>query len=349
MKITSVASAFPSHRYHQAQITNALADHWGGRLEAPELLRRIHSRVGVDVRHLAFSLEQYGQFQTWGQANRAWLKVGEDLGTKAIDAVLKRTGFGRTDIDALYTVSVTGVASPSLDARLANCMGLRSDIKRTPIFGLGCVGGAVGLVRAADYLRAFPDQVAVLLSVEVCSLTIQLVDLSVANMIASGLFADGAVAALLTGVATAGEGPEIIYTKSVFYPETEDIMGWDISEKGFRVILSPKLPALIRSRFAADVDSFLNEHGFNRKDIGSWVIHPGGPKILQAVEAALGLCDRELAASWDCLSRCGNLSSGSVLMVLEEVIARHRPQPGTFGVIAAMGPGFCAELLLVRW
>jgi alkylresorcinol/alkylpyrone synthase len=349
MKIAGVATAFPSHHYQQKQITDALVDHWGDRLEAPELLRRFHCRAGVDVRHLAFSLEQYGQFQTWGQSNRAWLRVSEDLGTKAIDAVLERTGLMRRDIDALYTVSVTGIASPSLDARLANTMGLRSDIKRTPIFGLGCVGGAVGLVRAADYLRAFPDQVVVLLSVEICSLTIQLDDLSVANLIASGLFADGAVAALLAGGATAGEGPEIIYTKSIFYPETEDMMGWDISEKGFRMILSPKLPELIRSRFAADVDSFLNEQGFNREDIGSWVIHPGGPKILKAVEASLGLCNGELAASWECLSHCGNLSSGSVLKVLEEVIALRRPQPGTIGVIAAMGPGFCAELLLVRW
>jgi alkylresorcinol/alkylpyrone synthase len=348
MKIAGVASALPSHLYHQKQITDALVEHWGDRLEAPELLRRIHCRVGVDVRHLAFSLEEYQQFHTWGESNRAWLSVGEELGKKAIDAVLDRAGFGRSDIDALYTVSVTGIASPSLDARLANRMGLRSDLKRTPIFGLGCVGGAVGLVRAADYLRAFPEQIAVLLSVEVCSLTIQLDDRSMANIIASGLFADGAVAALLSGGKT-GEGPEILHTKSIFYPDTEDVMGWDISEKGFRVILSPKLPDLIKSRLAGDVDAFLAEHGVKRDDIRSWVIHPGGPRILEAVETALSLCDRELEASWECLSRCGNLSSGSVLKVLEEVIARHHPMPETLGVIAAMGPGFCAELLLVRW
>jgi alkylresorcinol/alkylpyrone synthase len=349
MRIAGVASALPAHLYHQKQISDALIEYWGAKLNAPDRLRRIHCRAGVDVRHLAFSLEQYRQFSTWGQANRAWLKVSEELGTKAIDAVLERVGLIRSDIDALYTVSITGVASPSLDARLANCMGLRSDIKRTPIFGLGCVGGAVGLVRAADYVRAFPNQVAVLLSVEICSLTIQLDDLSIANIISSGLFGDGAVAALITGGVAAAEGPEIIRTKSVFYPETEDMMGWDISEKGFRVILSPKLPEFIRSRFAADVDCFLNENGLHRKDVGSWVIHPGGPKIIEAVESSLGLRDSELQASWDCLSHCGNLSSGSVLKVLEEVIAGRRPRPGTFGVIAAMGPGFCSEILLVRW
>jgi alkylresorcinol/alkylpyrone synthase len=348
MKIAWVASAFPSHTYQQQQITNALLEYWGDSIHNPELLRRIHCRAGVGVRHLAFSLEQYAQFNTWGESNRAWLKVSEELGTKAIDGVLERTAYKRTDIDALYTVSVTGIASPSLDARLMNVMGLRSDLKRTPIFGLGCVGGAVGLVRAADHLRAFPDQVAVLLSVEVCSLTFQRDDRSIANMIASGLFADGAVAALLSNK-KAATGPEIIHTKSIFYPQTEDMMGWDISENGFRVILSPKLPDLIKSRLAHDVDSFLNERGVSRADIGSWVIHPGGPKILQAVEDSLGLRNMELEASWECLSQCGNLSSGSVLKVLEDVIARRRPRPGMLGVIAAMGPGFCAELLLVRW
>lgn len=348
MKIAGVASAFPSHVYEQQQITNALVEHWGDTLETPEVLRRIHCRAGVGVRHLAFSLEQYAQFNTWGESNRAWLKVGEELGTRAIDAVLERAGYQRTDINALYTVSVTGIASPSLDARLANVMGLRSDLKRTPIFGLGCVGGAVGLVRAADHVRAFPGQIAVLLSVEVCSLTFQRDDRSIANLIASGLFADGAVAALLSNESVAA-GPEIVHTKSIFYPQTEQMMGWDISENGFRVILSPKLPDLIKSRFAQDVDSFLNEHGVSREDIGSWVIHPGGPKILQAVEDSLGLRNTELEASWQCLSQCGNLSSGSVLKVLEDVIARRRPRPGTAGVIAAMGPGFCAELLLVRW
>jgi len=349
MRIVSVASALPPHSYQQHSITDALVAHWGDRLRAPELLRRIHCRERVDVRHLAFPLTQYHEFSTFGRANRAWMQASEKLGAEAIDAALVRGGLRRTDINALYVVSITGVASPSLDARLANSMGLRSDLKRTPIFGLGCVGGATGLVRAADYLRAFPEQVAVLLSVEICSLTIQLDDLSVANLIASGLFADGAVAVLLAGRAIAPEGPEIIRTKSVFYPQTEEIMGWDISEKGFRVILSPQLPELIKSRFAADVDDFLDEDGLSRQDIGSWVIHPGGPKILEAVEACLQLRGGELKASWECLSQCGNLSSGSVLKVLEEVIAQRRPQPGTLGLIAAMGPGFCAEFLLVRW
>jgi alkylresorcinol/alkylpyrone synthase len=349
MKIINVASALPDHLYSQDQITDAVAGYWGAKLRGADFMRRLHSRVGVAQRYLAFPLERYPQFETWGQSNQAWLEAAEKLGAEAIDLALERAGLTRDDINALYVVSITGVASPSLDARLINRMGLRSDIKRTPIFGLGCVGGATGLVRAADHVRAFPDQIAIILSVELCSLTIQKNDLSTANMIAIGLFGDGAVAAVLAGRDTTLEGAEIIATKSAFFPGTEDMMGWDISENGFRIVLSPHLADFVKSRFASDVDAFLAEHGVTRDQIESWVIHPGGPKILDAVEYSLGFSNGELSASRECLARYGNLSSGSVLQVLEEVSLHRRPSKGALGIIAAMGPGFCAEMLLVRW
>ncbi|HVA67863.1 MAG TPA: 3-oxoacyl-[acyl-carrier-protein] synthase III C-terminal domain-containing protein [Candidatus Binataceae bacterium] len=349
MRIAGVASALPANRYHQEEITGALKRHWAEKLTRPELLDRLHSRTGVRERHLAFALERYETFQTWGESNAAWLEVASHLGERAIDAALERCGMARGDADALFVVSVTGVASPSLDARLINRMGLRPDLKRTPIFGLGCVGGAVGLTRAADYVRAYPEQVAILLSVEICSLTIRPDDLSTANLISTGLFADGAVAAVVAGSARRADGPSIVDTRSVFYPKTEEIMGWDISEKGFRMVLSPKLPDLIKCRLKRDVDSFLARHGLERRDIGTWVIHPGGPRVIEAVQDALGLDGRELELSWDCLARFGNLSSGSVLQVLEETIAHRRPTPGTKGLILAMGPGFCSEMLLIEW
>jgi alkylresorcinol/alkylpyrone synthase len=303
----------------------------------------------VKQRYLSFPLEKYPDFENFGETNRAWLEVAAELGERAIDAALQRAGLKRRDLDALYVVSVTGVASPSLDARLINRMGLRPDIKRTPIFGVGCVGGAIGLTRAADYVLAYPKQVAVLLSVELCSLTVQRDDLSTVNMISMGLFADGAVAAILAGAERSTSGPTIVANRSVFYPDTEQIMGWDISEKGFAIVLSQQLPELIQRRLGADVDAFLAAHGLTRPEIESWVIHPGGPKILQAVETALGLCQGELAMSWECLSEFGNLSSGSVLKVLESVMTTKRPATGAPGVILAMGPGFCSEMMLVRW
>jgi alkylresorcinol/alkylpyrone synthase len=160
MKIAGAAGAFPPHRYHQYVITDALRAHWGEKLPRPELLTRLHSRSGVDYRNLAFSLPEYKRFETWGQSNRAWIAIAEQLGERALDGALERAGFSRHDLDALFVVSITGVASPSLDVRLINRMTLRPDIKRTPIFGLGCVGGAAGLTRAADYVKAYPTQAA---------------------------------------------------------------------------------------------------------------------------------------------------------------------------------------------
>ena len=353
MKIASVSSSFPATRYHQSQVTEAFRNYWGERLENPELLSRLHSRTGVQYRHFAFSIPEYAQLQNFGQSNRAWLQVAQALGEQAIDGALAARGLQRRDLDALFVVSVTGIASPSLDAHLINRMQLRTDLKRTPIFGLGCVAGAMGLTRAADYVLAYPKQTAALLSVELCSLTMQLDDLTMPNFIGTGLFGDGAAAAIVVGAdrTTEGrpDGPSILATRSVFYPSTEEIMGWDISEKGFRLVLSAELPDLIRCRLLADVDKFLDDHGLRRGDIGNWVIHTGGPKILQAIQETLELDDRALELSWDSLARFGNLSSASILLVLEDTITKRRPAPGTLGLMLAMGPGFCSELLLVRW
>ena len=244
---------------------------------------------------------------------------------------------------------MTGIASPSIDALLINRMGLPTSIKRVPIFGLGCVAGAAGIARAADYVKAYPSQCAALVAVELCSLTIQRDDLSVANLISSGLFADGAAAVIVTGDDVNAIGPEIVATRSVFYTDTEQMMGWAISEKGFRITLSPEVPVLIREHLGQDVDALLAEQGLRRADIGSWVLHTGGPKVLEATGDALGLHDGQLDASWDCLRKVGNLSSASVLVVLEDVMRNRRPEPGTMGVLAAMGPGFCSELVLLKW
>jgi len=216
------------------------------------------------------------------------------------------------------------------------------------------VAGAAGIARAADYVRAYPSQAAALVSVELCSLTLQREDLSVANLISSGLFADGAAAVIVTGAEFESSdpeiyGPKILATRSVFYPGTEEMMGWSISEKGFRILLSTEVPNLIRQNLGRDVDAFLADNGHRRSDLQSWVLHTGGPKILEASATALGLHNGQLDASWDCLRKVGNLSSASVLVVLEEVMKHRRPEPGAMGLLAAMGPGFCSELLLLQW
>jgi len=349
MKIASAASAFPQHYYPQDFLLEKLQEWWGDRLKNPQMLARLHRNVAVEGRHLAIPYQDYYDIHTWGDANNVWIKVAQELGEQALCRALHHAGLDKNSLGALFFTSVTGISSPSIDALLINRMGLPLNIRRVPIFGLGCVAGAAGIARAADYVRAYPGQAAALVSVELCSLTIQREDLSVANLISSGLFADGSAAVLVTGNELDSDGPEILATRSVFYPQTEEMMGWGVSEKGFRITLSPDVPILIRENLGSDMDAFLAAHGYKKRDIGSWVLHTGGPKILEATAAALDLHDGQLDASWDCLKKVGNLSSASVLVVLEDVMRNRRPEAGTVGILAAMGPGFCSELVLLRW
>ncbi len=349
MRIANTATAFPQYYYTQREVVDALRNYWDKGEECAHILERLHFRTGVDGRYYCRPLIEYQNLDTWGKMNDVWIEVAEQLGERAIDCVLKTAGVGRDQVGALFFVSVTGVSSPSIDARLVNKMKLNPKLKRNPIFGLGCVAGAAGLARAADYVRAFPDQVAVLLSVELCSLTWQRGDTNPAALIASGLFGDGAVAVLIAGANVKLSGPNLVASTQVFYPDTQDVMGWKISEKGFQVILSPEVPNVVLNNLGKNVDDFLATRGLTRADIGSWIMHTGGPKVLEATAEALGLKNGELDVSWQALKRVGNLSSGSVLVVLDEVMKNRRPAPGTKSILAAMGPGFCAEMSLLEW
>lgn len=347
--VAGVAGAFPKYYYPQQLLLSALQKYWGPKVDNPQFMERLQARIGVDGRYLALPMTEYEGLRGWGKANDHWIEVAVDLGEKALGCALQRAGLNAGDLGAIFFVSVTGIASPSIDARLVNRMQLPANIKRVPIFGLGCVAGAAGIARAADYVLAYPKQVAALVSVELCSLTLQKEDLSIANLISAGLFGDGAAAVLVAGAERATNGPCILATRSVFYPDTEAVMGWDVTDQGFRIVLSREVPEVVENNLRADVDAFLSDHKLTRKDIGAWILHTGGPRVLEATEKALELQPGALDASWNCLRRMGNLSSASVLFVLEEVMMNRRPAQGTYSVLAAMGPGFCSELVLMRW
>ncbi|HKV04912.1 MAG TPA: 3-oxoacyl-[acyl-carrier-protein] synthase III C-terminal domain-containing protein [Candidatus Acidoferrales bacterium] len=349
MRIASVASAFPKHYYKQELLVQALKNDWRHRLPNPDILDRLDESMKVEGRFTARPIEFYENLKTWGEANNTWIEVGLDIGEQALCRALVAAGLEPRDLSAIFVTSITGIAAPSLDARLANRMGLSPNIKRIPIFGLGCVAGAAGLARAADYVRGYPDQAAALLSVELCSLTLQRDDLSMAHLISALLFGDGAAATIVFGSERESDGPEILATKSILYPNTERVMGWDISEKGFRIVLSPEVPDTVVRHLGEDVDTFLAEEGYSRSDIQSWIMHTGGPKVLEATATALGITAADLESSWACLRKVGNLSSTSVLLVLEDVYKHRRPAAGALSILAAMGPGFCAELVLLRW
>jgi alkylresorcinol/alkylpyrone synthase len=349
--VAAVGRAFPPNYYDQETLIGALKSVWASRHHNAQRLEAIHRNTLVGGRHLALPLEGYRELESFTDANDAFIRCAVDLGEAALCDALAAADLAPQSIDHLIFVSITGLATPSIDARLMNRLRLRRDVKRTPIFGLGCVAGAAGLARAADYLRAYPRETVALVSVELCSLTLQRTDLSFTNIIASGLFGDGAAAALIAGSEHARRfaGPAIVATRSVFYPDTERVMGWDITAEGFRVVLSADVPRIVEEHLGCDVDAFLADHGLTRAEIGNYVCHPGGPHVLLAVARSLALDDAALAVTWESLRRIGNLSSASVLMVLRDTMREHRPAAGTWGLLMALGPGFSAELVLLRW
>ena len=349
MRIASVGSAFPPHYVDQETLIASLRDLWAARFHNVARIEELHRHVLVGGRHLALPLADYARMGSFTEANDAWIRVGLDVGARAIEEALARAGLGVGDVDALWCTSVTGVATPSLDALLVNRLGFRPDVKRVPIFGLGCVAGAAGVARAADYLKGHPRDIALLLSVELCTLTLQRDDLSIANLIATGLFGDGGAAVVLTGAERGGRGPAIVATRSVFYPGTEEVMGWRVGASGFQVVLSAEVPEMVRRHLRRDVDAFLASQRLDCDDIAVWVAHPGGPKVLQAMQESLSMKPGALDIAWKSLREVGNLSSTSVLLVLQETLERAAPPPGSYGLMTAMGPGFCSELVLLRW
>jgi alkylresorcinol/alkylpyrone synthase len=353
MRIASVGTAYPPHRYSQAAITEALRNRWEDKLEEPRLINRLHANCGVEFRNLVFPLEVYENLSGFGPTNDAWIKAAVELGQQAITTALERVGLTAADISAIFFASVTGIASPTIDARLINLMPFPENVKRTPIFGLGCVAGAAGIARAADYVRAFPKQYALLLSVELCSLTWQDDDQSIANLISTGLFGDGAAAVIIAGAETElarnHTGPRVLDTRSTFYRNTEHIMGWSIGDSGFKIVLSPDVPKVVNEHLRTNVEGFLSDNDLTLDRICTYIFHSGGPKVLEAMETSLNLPPDALAPSWKSLREVGNLSAASVLAVLEDYLLNHPGTPGCYSILAAMGPAFCSELVLLQW
>lgn len=351
--IAAVRGALPVHRYPQSEITEALV----AMLDEPSrgaVMRRLHTNAQVETRHLTLPLTDYPTLGDFGAANDAFIEHGTDLATAAVLGALDEAGLCPADVDMIMSTTVTGIAVPSIEARIAARIGLRADVRRVPLFGLGCVAGAAGIARAHDYLLGHPGHIAVLISVELCSLTIQRRDPSVANLVASGLFGDGATAVVLVGSDRAARdedryaGPEVLDSVSHLYPDTERTMGWDMTETGFNIVLGSEVAALVAQYVPDDVTSFLARHDMVIADVGAWVSHPGGPKVIDAIETELGLGPQALELTRRSLAAIGNLSSSSVLQVLRDTIDKGPPS-GSPGVLMAMGPGFCSELVLLRW
>ena len=355
-------SAFPAHRYPQGDFARAIADiadaAGGLRPGQRALLRRLHANADIATRHTVLPIGEYTELARLPDpgaalANDRYIEEATALGERALRSALDDAGLEPAALDLLIVTSVTGVAVPSLDARLIPRLRLRPDIKRLPVFGLGCVAGAAGLARVHDYLLAWPGHAAAVLAVELCSLSLPRTEVTTADLVASALFGDGAAAVVATGQDRAAPPaatrlPQVIATRSEVYPDSADTLGWRLGADGFRIVLTADLADVVERRLNGSVTAFLDEHGLTVDDIRSWICHPGGPKVLDAAQRALKLPDNALAASRRSLSEAGNMSSVSVLHILE-LTAADPPPPGSPGLMIGLGPGVSAELLLLRW
>ncbi len=352
-RIAAVSSTFPPYRHRQEDLADAAAALCAIQPTRRRLLDRLYANAGVRNRHTVLPLDDYQRLDGLGPANDLYIEHATALGAQAVDKALRQAGVRPEDVDLFVTTSVTGVAVPSLDARLVPLLGMRWDVRRIPMFGLGCVAGAAGLSRIHDYLRAWPEHTAVLLAVELCSLSVPVADPSASDLVASALFGDGAGAAVVrgdscaSGSASGGAPLRIVATHSELCPGTQDALGWHLGSGGFRIVLSTELSEVLERELGVVVKRFLADHGLQTPDIAAWIVHPGGPRVIDAVRDALDLPEDQVATARASLAEVGNLSSASVVHVLGKTLAEPVAPPGPL-VMVGLGPGVSIELLLLE-
>jgi len=343
-RLLGVACAVPPHAIDQNTVRDAARAIFGPRLRDFERLAPVFDNASISTRYASRPLDWYLSERGWPEKNAAYLETALDLLERAALDCLARAGRRPAEIDAVVTVSSTGIATPSLDALLMERLGLRPETIRLPVFGLGCAGGVLGLARAADLARARPGAVVLLLVVELCTLTVRQGDLSATNIVATALFGDGAAAVLLCCDAQDEDGPRVIAAGEHTWPNTRAVMGWRVEADGLGVVFSQDIPALIRQRLPGVLGAFLARHGATLAELDGVICHPGGTKVLNALEEVLAPVSDGFQHSWDVLRDYGNMSAVTVLFVLERRMAdkgrgRH--------LMSAFGPGFTAAFLLL--
>jgi alkylresorcinol/alkylpyrone synthase len=340
--LLALATAVPQHVLRQEDVKAAAEQVFAARGAEFERLLPVFDHAGIDTRRSCVALEGYLEPRGWKARNQTYLDHALGLISSASAAALDRAGVTAADVGAVVTVSTTGLATPSLDALLIERLALPRDSVRLPIFGLGCVGGVLGLARAAGLAREIRGRPVLLAVVELCALTFRASDTSNSNIVAAALFGDGAAAAV---IAADGSGPVLAEAGEHTWPASLDVMGWRVEDDGFGVLFSRDIPALVRSRYRSALGGFLDRCGLGLADLDGFAMHPGGIKVLEALERALELAPDALDDSRAVLRDYGNMSAATVLFVLERMLAR-----GASGrlLASALGPGFTAGFQLLE-
>jgi alkylresorcinol/alkylpyrone synthase len=347
-RITAAATASPPHRLDRDDLRRWVQTLYAGRDDLPARLR-IAEGTGVHTRYLALPPERIVPRRSFAERSAEYLQAALPLAEEAARRALDRARIDGGAVDLIVTTSCTGILIPSLAAYLAPRLGLRSDVVRLPITELGCAAGAAALARAADHLAAHAGAVALVLAVELPSLTFQVQDGSMTNFVSSALFGDGAAAVVL-GAPPLGPGPAIVASRSHLFPSSTHLMGFDMGEGGFHIVLAREVPTFLEGRVRPLVESLCAAHGVDMGELAFAAVHPGGRRILANLERELGLPRAMTRSAWEVLAGHGNMSSATVLFVLERLLGeRPAPAPGSWGLLAAFGPGFAAELSLLRW
>ncbi|TCL49752.1 15-methylpalmitoyl-4-hydroxy-2-pyrone synthase [Thermolongibacillus altinsuensis] len=348
--IVSVGLASLPYRFTQKEIMNLTRQLFENDYDDIDRLLRIFSNGQIESRCFVQPLEWYIQKHSFSEKNDLYIECAVRYGAEAIEQCLKQQNIDYKDIEAIFYISSTGIATPSIEARIMNQLPFSAHAKRIPIWGLGCAGGAAGLARAFEYCRAYPKAKVIVLAVEFCSLTFQLDDHSKSNFIGTSLFADGAGCVCVAGdnVLLSDSPPSIMDVQSTLMPHSEDVMGWDIKDQGFYVVFSKDIPSIIRKSFKEMVASFLQKHRLTVEDIHHFIVHPGGKKVLDAYRDSLQLSHDQIKHSVEVLKHYGNMSSVTVYVVLQKFM-KQRIKKGEIGLMVALGPGFSCELLLLEW
>ncbi|WP_025026581.1 type III polyketide synthase [Caldalkalibacillus mannanilyticus] len=359
-KILSVGTYSPPYQVKQEVAVEFAKEMFQESYDDIERMLQVFVNGQIEKRHFAAPLDWFYVQKTFQEKNDLYISKAVEYGGKAIEACLNSTQFLKKNIpyeqiDAIFFISTSGLSTPSIEARIMNHYPFRLDTKRIPIWGLGCAGGASGLSRAYEYCLAFPESTVLVLCVELCSLTFQQQDKSKSNLVGTSLFADGVAAVVMCGDKVRGEErsslpsvPVILGTQSTLLPNSEDVMGWNVQNEGLHVVFSRSIPHLVRKWLGQNVEGFLDKYSLDVRDIDVFIAHPGGKKVIDAYQGALSIPQEKMKYAEEVLKEFGNMSSATVLYVLERVLLNGR-EAGELGMISALGPGFSSELLLVQW